>query len=34
MRKRLSLLARMLMLIARPGHAELLQASLSIFGMD
>jgi hypothetical protein len=34
MRKRLSLLACTLMLIGLPLHAELLQANLSIFGMD
>ena len=34
MRKPFLLLACLLMLAARPGGAEVLQADLSIFGMD
>jgi len=34
MRKRFSLLACMVVLAALPGRAEVLQADLSIFGMD
>ena len=34
MRKPFSLLALIVMLAALPGYAEVLQADLSIFGMD
>jgi hypothetical protein len=34
MRKQFSLLAWMVILAALPGRAEVLQADLSIFGMD
>ncbi len=34
MRKQLLLLASTLTLAAMPGHSEVLQADLSIFGMD